>query len=111
MDSVPATLASNIPLLFALFTVGASYIIIRNRLRRTLPIFESQNRKNMERNIKLSKTLFIVISASLICWLPATLLYTLIIMCANCILNTVEKLIMLTVTVLHLANSVVNPVL
>ena len=111
VDSVPATIAINIPFLFALFTVGASYIIIRNRLRRTLPIFESQNRKNMERNIKLSKTLFIVISASLICWLPAALLYTVVRLCPSCILDSPKRLIMLIVLVLHLANSVVNPVL
>ena len=111
VDSVPATLAINIPFLFALFAVGASYIVIRNRLRRTLPIFESQNRKNVERNIKLSKTLFIVIGASLICWLPSTLLYIVVRLCPNCISYPVERLIMLIVTVLHLANSVVNPVL
>ena len=111
VESVPATIAINIPFLFALFAVGVSYIIIRNRLRRTLPILEIQNRKKMERNIKLSKTLFIVISASLICWLRAALLYIVVRLCPNCIFYPDERLIMLTVTVLHLANSVVNSVL
>ena len=62
-------------ILSSLCVVCASYMIIRTRVRRTPLIFDNQRRRNMERNIKLSNTLFIMISLSLICWLPATVTY------------------------------------
>ena len=97
----------SITFLISLSVVSTSYIIIRNHLKRTRPIFDSQSTRNMDRNIKLSKTLFIVTGLSLICWLPAVLLYIITDVCRNCLLNV--KTLMLIVTVLHLANSVVNP--
>ena len=86
--------------------VCASYMIIRTRVRRALHTFDNENRGNMERNIKLSNTLFIVVGLSLACWVPATVTYTLAMMCQNCI----SRIAMLVTIVLHTANSVVNPV-
>ncbi len=108
VDPRPSTIAVNVTFLLSLSVVCASYMIIRNRLNRTVPIFDSQKRRNFARNIKLSKTLFIVIALSLICWLPAVVLYTVLDVCPNCMLDIVT--VMLIVTALHLANSVVNPV-
>ncbi|XP_078377654.1 adenosine receptor A2a-like [Oculina patagonica] len=108
VDSRPSTIAVNITFLLSLSVICASYMIIRNRLNRTLHIFDSQSRRNIERNIKLSKTLFIVVGLSLICWLPAVLLYTVIHTCPDCILEVAT--VMLTVTALHQANSVINPI-
>ena len=90
-------------ILSSLCVVCASYVIIRTRLRRTPLIFDNQRRRNMERNIKLSKTFFIVIGLSLACWVPATVTYTLDRMCENCI----SRIVMLVAIVLHLANPVV----
>ena len=93
-------------IVISLCVVCASYVIIRTRVKRTLLTFENECRRNMERNIKLSKTLFIVIGLSLICWIPATVTHTLVAFCQNCI----PRVITLVTTILHVANSVVNPV-
>ena len=93
-------------ILSSLFVVCASYMIIRTRVRRTPLIFDNQRRRNMERNIKLSNTLFIMISLSLICWLPATVTYTLPKWCEKCI----PRIFTLVTIVLQMANSIVNPV-
>ena len=93
-------------ILSSLCVVCASYMIIRTRVRRTPLIFDNQRRRNMERNIKLSNTLFIMISLSLICWLPATITYTLPKWCENCI----PGIVTLVTMVLQMANSIVNPV-
>lgn len=98
----------NLTLLFSLSIICVSYLLMRIGLSRGVPIFDSQVRRNIARNIKLSKTLLIIISLSLICWLPAVLLYTVIYVCPNCILEVVK--VMLTATVLHHANSVINPI-
>ena len=93
-------------ILSSLCVVCASYMIIRTRVRRTPLIFDNQRRRNMERNVKLSNTLFIMISVSLICWLPATVTYTLPRWCQNC----VPRIVALVTMVLQMANSIVNPV-
>ena len=103
-----STILINLTLLFSLSVICISYLLMRSRLNRGVPIFDSHIRRNMARNIKLSKTLLIIISLSLICWLPAVLLYTVFYVCSNCILEVVK--VMLTATVLHHANSVINPI-
>ena len=103
-----STVVINLTLLFSLLVICTSYILMRGRLSRGVPIFDSQIRRNVTRNIKLSKTLLIIISLSLICWLPAVLLYSVIYVCPNCVLE-VDK-VMLTATVLHIVNSVINPI-
>jgi len=103
-----STIFINLTLLLLLFVICTSYLLMRSGLSRGVPIFDSQVKRNMARNIKLSKTLLIIISLSLICWLPAALLYTVIYVCPNCILEVV--IVMLSATVLHLANSVINPI-
>ena len=101
-----AAVAINTTILSSLCVVCTSYVIIRNRLRRPLPIFDNQSRRNLERNLKLSKTLFIVTGLSFACWAPAALLYT-VHGCHNC---TIPQVVMLVVAVLHLGNSIVNAV-
>ena len=103
-----STILINLTLFLSLFVICTSYLLMRRRLSRGVPIFHSQIRTNMARNIKLSKTLLIIISLSLICWLPAVLLYTVIYLCPNCVSEVAN--VMLTATVLHLANSVINPI-
>ena len=98
--------AVNVTGLLSLCVVCTSYVIMRNRLRRPLPIFDNQNRRNMERDVKLSKTLFIVIGLSLVCWVPAALLYPAYFVCQDCI----PQIVFLVAVALHLGNSIVNPV-
>ena len=96
--------AINITILSSLCVVCTSYVIIRCRLRRPFPVFDNQTRRDMARNLKLSKTLFMVIGLSLICWVPAALLYVVHFVCQDCISQTV----MLVTKALHVANSIVN---
>ena len=106
LDPVYVAVAINTTLLSSLCVVCTSYVVIRNRLKHPLPIFDNQNRRNMERNLKLSKTLFIVIGLSLMCWTPAALLYPINFVCQNCI----PQIVSLVAVALHLGNSIVNPV-
>ena len=101
-----AYMPTNGTILSSLCVVCASYMIIRKRVRRTPLIFDNQRRRNMERHIKLSNTLFIMISLSLICWLPATVTYTFPKWCQKCI----SSILILVTIVLYMANSIVNPV-
>ena len=103
-----STILINLTLLFSLSVICIIYLLMCSGISRGVAIFDSQIRGNIARNIKLSKTLLIIISISLICWLPAVLLYTVIYVCPNCILEVVK--VMLTATVLHHANSVINPI-
>ena len=102
-----STVTVNTTILSSLCVVCISYVSIRKRLRRTLPIFDNQSRRNMERNVKLSKTLFIVMGLSLVCWTPGLLVYPIYHVCKSCIASRIP---MLVATVLHLGNSIVNPV-
>ena len=106
LDPIFAAVPVNITILSSLCVVCTSYVIIRRRLRRPFPVFDSQTRRDMARNLKLSKTLFMVIGLSLICWAPAALLYAVQFVCQDCI----SQILMLVTQALHLANSIVNPV-
>ena len=101
-----STTATNSVALLCLFIICGSYMAIRSRLKHSPQTFDYCQRRNMERNIKLSKTLFIVIALSISCWLSAVILYTVIDSCFEC----APPDIILIGTVLHLGNSVVNPI-
>ena len=47
-------------LFVSLCVILATYMTIRKRLRNTNPAVEAHNRKTIEQNVKLSKTLFVV---------------------------------------------------
>ena len=105
-DPIFAAVLINITILSPICVVCISYVIILCRLRRPFPMFDNQTRRDMERNLKLSKMLFMVVGLSLICWVPAALLYAVTHVCQDCI----SQIVMLVTTALHLANSIVNPV-
>jgi len=71
---------------------------------------ETQNRKLVEHNIKLSKTLFIVIGLSFGLWLPAVTVYTFLGICLDCLTGTSYIHVLSKATVLHFANFLVNPI-
>ena len=71
---------------------------------------ETQNRKLVENNIKLSKTLFIVIGLLFGLWLPAISVYTIKRICHDCLTGTFYVHAVSIATVLHFANSLANPI-
>ena len=74
--------------LISLLLICASYLAIRTRLRFTPPGIESHNRQSMERNLRLSRTFFIVAALSLVFWLPAFVVYIIGDFCRPCISPT-----------------------
>ena len=105
-----AVLALNIVLVLSILTTCLTYIIIRAHLKRSPQIFSSDHgdeRQNVERNVKLSKTVFLVIALSFACWVPAIIFYVIRdVFCKECI----PAELVLVGTVLHFANSLVNPI-
>ena len=102
-----AVLALNIVLVLSILTTCLTYIIIRAHLKRSPQIFNSDERQNVERNVKLSKTVFLVIALSFACWVPAVILYVIhYVFCKECI----PAEVVMVGTVLHFANSLVNPI-
>ena len=89
----------------ALLVICGSYIKIRNRLRSTSGEIAPQTNRSTEHSLRHSRTMFIVIAASLVFWLPAFVVYTVREFCQQCFPPSVHWL----VNALHLANSMVNP--
>ena len=92
-------------LFLSLLVICASYFKIRNRLHsKTLGInVHFQNAR--DQNLRLSRTLFIVVAVSLVIWLPAFVVFTMTRLCRRCF----PRHLVPSAGVLHLANSMVNP--
>lgn len=105
-------LFTSVTLFVCLCTVLVTYIAIRARLKRTIPAsaVETNDRKLIEQNIKLSKTMFVVIGLSFGFWLPAITLYVILAICDHCLTGIKYVHAFSIVTVLHFANSLVNPI-
>lgn len=92
----------------SLVSICACYLAIRLKLNNKVPVINSaHNRKSAEQNKKLSKTLFIMVGASLLFWLPSLVLYSVNYFYQE-ILNYVSRQIVL---MLHMTNSLVNPII
>ena len=87
-----------------LLVICASYLTIRSRLHYTAPDLEVQQQTSREKNLRMSRTLFLVIVVSLVFWLPAFVILTIKDFC-----SCFSPLAACFVTVLHLGNSMVNP--
>ena len=104
--SFTSALSTIIGLLFtSLFVMLAAYMTVRKRMNSPHPLLEGENRKTVEQNVKLSKTLFVVIGLSFSLWLPTIIMYTILAFCLKC----ASLYLIWFVTILSLANSVVNP--
>ena len=102
-----AAIALNIVLVLSILTTCLTYIIIRAHLKRSQQIFNSDQRRSMERSVKLSKTVFLIIALSFACWVPAIFLYVFRdVFCKKCI----PAEVVCVGTVLHFANSLINPI-
>ena len=99
------TVTIHLCLFIALLVICTSYLKIRNRLRCTPAELVPQTNRFTEHNLRLSRTMFIVIAASLVFWLPAFVVYTARVFCPRCF----PPLVVWVVKVLHLANSMINP--
>ena len=96
----------------SLVTICVSHLAIRRRLHcRLSPAIDVSHKDNRQRvaehNTKLSRTLFIMIAASLGFWLPRSVPFSSHSLCIRC----VPMPVVYTSTMLHLANSLVNPII
>ena len=92
----------------ALTLICVSYLAIRTRMANgAAAIDTAHNRQRASEQIKkLSKTLFIVISTSIVCWIPSVVLYCVNRLCFWC----VPVLVILIFKLCRLANSLLNPI-
>lgn len=96
------------PMIYASLTIiCGSYLSIRNKLYCRVPAINRSSRNDEEQNIKLSKTLFIVIAASCVCWLPSSVLYLIYAIC-KCVVTMTA---LYSATLFNIANSFVNPII
>ena len=100
--------AYSIIIFLSLFVICSSYLLIRKRLcNRNPAIDEADCRKLVEQNAKFSKTLFIVIGASVTLWAPSMTLYNI----NNLWLGLLPGFMNYLTNFLHVTNSLVNPMI
>ena len=97
-------------LFVCLCVILATYMTIRKRLQNTNPAVEAHNRKTMEQNVKLSKTLFVVIGLSFVCWLPVIIMYITLVLNVEYADVTLKSILLWIADILQFANSLVNPI-
>ena len=110
LDFAYWTVAFGCTMVVCLIMVCMSYLAIPTRLHRRVPAIDiaphnSQNWR--QQNAKFSRTLFVVIGASLVLWLPSIVIYCTHYLCAAC----VPLLLFHVFTIFRLANSFVNPII
>ena len=105
VDVLYVIVASDFLILVSLVVICASYLSIRSRLNHISPNLQAPHKRSMERNTRLSKTLYIVVAVSLIFWVPAFVVFSIKIFCWKCF----PPFSLWLISVLHLANSMVNP--
>ena len=94
-------------LFISLLVICVSYLTIRDRLRAKIQGIEIHFQNSREQNLRLSRTLFIVVAVSLVVWLPAFVVFSITAFCRRCF----PRNLVWSANVLHLANSMVNPFL
>ena len=92
-----------------LVTICVSYLAIRKRLNCRVPAIDgAHNRqKELQQNVKLSRTLFVMITASLLFWIPSIIVYSTHYLCLKC----VPLFLFYIFKLFRLANSLVNPII
>ena len=92
-----------------LVAICVSYLEIRKRLYCRVPAIDGAHNRQSEpqQNTKLSRTLFIMITASLLFWVPSLVVRTTQYLCSEC----VPLLVFHIFTLFRLANSLVNPII
>ena len=99
--------AYSIIIFLSLFVICSSYLLTRKRLYNRNPaIDEADCRKRVKQNVKFSKTVFVVIGASVTLWAPSMTLYNI-----NLWLGLLPGFMNYLTNFLHVTNSLVNPVI
>ena len=93
-------------LFISLLVICVSYFTICNHLRTKTQGIEVHFQNSREQNLRLSRTLFIVVAVSLVLWLPAFVIFSITAFCRRCFR---PHLLLSCAAVLHLASSMVNP--
>ena len=108
LDFTYWTLAAGSAKVLCLVTISVSCLAIRSRLNCNVPAIDGvHNRKNEpQRNAKLSRTLFIMITASRLFWVPSLVVHSTQYLC-----DCVPLLVYHIFTLFRLANSLVNPII
>ena len=103
------TVASSCVMVLCLITICVSYLTIRTRLNFRVPAMDTTHKKQKEaqQNARLSRTLFIVITASLFFWIPSIVIYVTRYLCSKC----VSLFLFYGLSMFRLANSLVNPII
>ena len=106
LDFVHWAVSFSSTMVLCLITVCVSYLAIRTRLNHSVPAIDAA-RNRPEQNAKLSRTLFVVISASLLLWLPSIVVYCTHFLCSACF----PLFLFHFFNIFRLANSLVNPII
>jgi len=96
-------------MVLCLVTISVSYLTIRARLNSRVPVMDTTHNRETEsqQNVKFSRTLFIVITASLLFWIPGIVANSTQYLCLDC----VPLLVFQILNIFRLANSLVNPII
>ena len=95
-------------IVLSLITICVSYLAIRTRLNNRVPaVNKVHNRHFVEQNTKLSKTLFIVIAASVAFWVPSLVIYCIYSLSPEFFPEFVNYIL----AMFRLNNSLVNPII
>ena len=100
VDILHSIVASDFLILVSLIVICVSYLSIRSRLNYASPNLQEPHKRSLERNARLSKTLFIVVAVSLICWVHPFVVFSIKIFCWQCF----PPFSLWLITVLPLAN-------
>ena len=101
-----ASLTYSLALFICLLVICASYLMIRSRLHSTVTDhnLDARRQASREKTLRMSRTFFVVVAVSLIFWLPAFVMFTIIEFC-----SCFSPLVVWFVIVLQSVNSMVNP--
>ena len=103
-------IASCVIAILCLTVICVSYLAIRKRLNRKVPALDAarhNRRTEPEQKAKLSRTLFIVIAASILFWFPCMVIYSIYSLCLKC----VPPIVVHIFSMFRLTNSAVNPII
>ena len=91
----------------SLIVICACYVAIRAKLSSNRLVSVASKDNSLEQNKKLSRTLFIVIGASLVCWGSSSVAHFIFHQCFRCF----PEPVLYSFYIFHLGNSLVNPVI
>ena len=92
---------------FSLIVICACYVAVRARLSSNGLVTVANRDNSLEQNRKLSRTLFIVIGASLVCWGSSSVASFVFHYCFRCY----PQAVYFSFFIFHLGNSLVNPII